>query len=365
MNINAKIIEGIKYKPFLLPIFDETEIENFDINSAKSSSIISSQQNRFAVSKWVSPKRTRSYPYERVYNTLSSSKRITIIPVVKDEGLKGDRDFLQWDTVSLMSLLDVYVILAFYDKAEKHPTRPNKITKQQFNNSYVIEKIREIGEYHSSALHWNLKELKAISNVLEKIQESHCRISVETKVEFHSKKGLENFVANISENVDSFMASSRLKAESAQQREFVTTQPKEILSTATKAKITITNYLGGKYFFTVDETFAENEKIYLIEAKHTNSGKLPSLGDIKDGLLKMMLYTNLENVLVDDVLHKSFPMLRLTSHRLKGRVASNSNEKEIFGFLIANKFNKRMIEFVERLFEEARHNNFTVTLEQI
>ena len=77
----------------------EISIENFNINSAKSDCLVSSGQNRFAVSKWVSPKRTRSYPYERVYNTFSVSKRITIIPVIKDEGENGDRDFLrlQWE----------------------------------------------------------------------------------------------------------------------------------------------------------------------------------------------------------------------------------------------------------------------------
>ena len=58
----------------------------------------------------MSPKRTRSYPYERVYNSLRISKKITVIPVIKDEGAKGDRDFLQWDTISLMSLLDVFVL---------------------------------------------------------------------------------------------------------------------------------------------------------------------------------------------------------------------------------------------------------------
>jgi hypothetical protein len=58
--------------------------------------------NAFAASKWVSPKRTCSYPYEKVYNTLNFSKKITVIPIVKDEGFDGDRDFLQWDTVYLI-----------------------------------------------------------------------------------------------------------------------------------------------------------------------------------------------------------------------------------------------------------------------
>ena len=67
------------------------------------------KENKVAMSWWVSAKRTRSYPYARVYSTLNfSGKKITIIPVVKDEGKQGDRDFLQWDTVSLMSLLGVY-----------------------------------------------------------------------------------------------------------------------------------------------------------------------------------------------------------------------------------------------------------------
>ena len=131
MEITAQIIEGIKYKSHLKSDLTEISIEDFNINSAKSSCVIADNQNRFALSKWVTPKRTRSYPYERVYNTFSVSKRITIIPIVKDEGANGDRDFLQWDTISLMSLLDVYVILAYYETAEKHRSRPDKITNQK------------------------------------------------------------------------------------------------------------------------------------------------------------------------------------------------------------------------------------------
>jgi hypothetical protein len=94
-----------------------------------------------------------------VYNTLANGKKITVIPVVKDEGFDGDRDFIQWDTVSMMSLLDVYVILAYYDKAEKNESYDNKITNQKFDNQHVVSKIKEISTYHSSALHWNLQEL--------------------------------------------------------------------------------------------------------------------------------------------------------------------------------------------------------------
>ena len=63
---------------------------------------------------------------------------------------------MQWDTVFMRSLLDVFVIFAYYNKAEK---ANNKITNQQFDNGYVITKINEIKNFHSSALHWNLNEI--------------------------------------------------------------------------------------------------------------------------------------------------------------------------------------------------------------
>jgi hypothetical protein len=373
MEITAQIIEGIKYKSILKYNLVETEFISFDINSAKSSSLVLENQNRFAVSKWVSPKRTRSYPYERVYNTFSVSKRITVIPIVKDEGSAGDRDFLQWDTVSLMSLLDVYVIIAYYETAEKHRSRLNKITNQKFNNQFVINKIREISNYHSSALHWNLKELKSISQVLDKVNASYQNIANKTGVEFHSQQGLDAFQKVVSENLEDFMKSSRTKAESAQGREFLTIRPKEILSTQTKAKLTITNYLGGKYFFTVDEIEIPNDSeikvlnnfIFLIESKHSKSAKIPSNGDIKDGLLKMMLYTNLENVTVGEISYISTPILKLTSEKLFGNISSHSSETELDDFLRVNKLNKRQISFVKDLFSEAKENNFIISIGKI
>jgi hypothetical protein len=61
------------------------------------------------------------------------------------------------------------------------------------------------------------------------------------------------------------MQFSRGKAEKAQEREFVTQQPKESLTTLSKAKITISNYLGGLYLFTVDEIEISKNQVKLIE----------------------------------------------------------------------------------------------------
>lgn len=111
--INGKI-KGIQYEIVLADNLEHIDIENFNINKVPSCCLLKDGQYSFAISKWVSPKRTRSYPFERVYNTLNTSKKITVIPIVKDEGIAGDRDFIQWDTISLMSLLDVFVILGYY-----------------------------------------------------------------------------------------------------------------------------------------------------------------------------------------------------------------------------------------------------------
>lgn len=360
MNITGKIT-GIKYKVFLEEELNKVEISSFDINEAPSSVIVKNKKQIYAVSKWVSPKRTRSYPYERIYNTLHISKKITVIPIVKDEGQDGDRDYLQWDTISLMSLLDVFIIFAYYNKTEK---KNNKITNQKFDNDYILAKINEIQNYHSSALHWNLNELNTnLHFILEKVKTSYKEIEKKTKVKLHSADGLDKFKEKIGKDVEKFMLFSREKAKQAQAREFVTLQPKESLSTATKAKITIINYLGGLYQFTVDEIEINKKQIYLIESKHSKNSKLPSKGDIKDGLIKMILYSNLSEVFIGAKKYDSKSILKLTSPLINGSINTKSSKKDISSFFVNNKFSESQIKLIESLFEESKHNNFIIKLE--
>lgn len=359
MEITGKIT-GISYKPFLSNNLTQIPLSKFNINNVPTSCIVIDGKHLFAISKWVSPKRTRSYPYERIYNTLSTSKKITVIPIVKDEGATGDRDFLQWDTISLMSLLDVYVIFAYYSMAEK---AGNKISNQQFDNTYVIQKIKEIENYHSSALHWNLDEIKNNFHLtLEKVISSYTTIEKETGVKLHGLKGLQNFQKKIGADVSLFMAFSRSKSLKAQAREFVTRQPKENLTTLSKAKITITNYLGGNYFFTVDEIIVTKKNLILLEGKHCINSLLPSLSDIKDGLLKMILYSNLVGTQVEGKDVNCKPVLELTSTKLNGIINSISSKKEISDFLAGNNFNLSQKNIIAKMFDEANVNNFMITI---
>ncbi|GAB4456776.1 MAG: hypothetical protein Fur0028_11430 [Bacteroidales bacterium] len=357
MDITAKIT-GIKYNPKLTNKLAVFNFDNFNINDLPANCLINYDGFSFGLSKWVSPKRTRSYPYERVYNTLGTAKRVTVIPIIKDEGKKGDRDFIQWDTVSLMSLLDVFVVFAYYNRAEKHKTRNNKITNQQFDNELVKQKISEIKNYHSSALHWNLKEIEqSFPKLIQKAKLAYKSISKQLDVEFHNDQGVDRFANQFIDGVKDFMQTSRQKAREAQNREMQTIQPKEVLSTLTKATITIENYLGGKYYFTTDEIKVDNDKVFLIEAKHSKYSILPSIGDIKDGLLKMILYSNLKNVSINNKNYTAIPVLKLTSSKLKSNIFQSDIETN-------TNLNKKQKDILKNLFNEATENNFEVLIEK-
>lgn len=359
MNIKAKIT-GIKYRPMFVDDLEEIDFTKFDVNEIPSSCFLVDEKIKFAVSKWVSPKRTRSYPYERVYNTLCCSKKITIIPIVKDEGAAGDRDFIQWDTVSLMSLLDVFVIFAYYTSADANG---NKITNQKFDNKYIKSKIKEIEQYHSSALHWNLNELNnGFISLIDKVKKSYSKIEKECGVKLHNLDGLDKFRMRIEKDIKSFMKFSREKAAKAQDREVKVVQPKEKLTTLSKAKITITNYLGGKYFFTVDEVLYNNSEIWLVEDKHSANSILPSKGDIKDGLLKMILYSNLCESYIDDKKVKCKAVLSLTSNKIKGKITSLNKLKEVKEFCDKNAMNLSQISNVVTILNEANKNNFLIEI---
>lgn len=355
-------VTNINYKALLTNTLQTISGENFDINKSPPAFILKNGANEIAVSRWVSPKRTRSYPYERIYNTLTYQKKITIIPILKDEGAKGERDFLQFDTISLLNLLDVYVILGYYNDAQRDSSA--SLTDQQFDSEFINQKIKELQNFKGTATEWNLKQLQNISLLLEKAKTAYAEIAQKNGVTLHDEKGLESFSKRISKSLEEFRAFSRSKSQNAQNREYQTLQPKEALSSDTKGRVTISDQSGGKYFFTCDETRLENKTIYLIEDKHSSRAKMPSPSDIKDGLLKMMLYSNLKNVQVGNEKVSARAVLRLTSSKIEGGISSESNEQEVESFLQTNRFNSNQKGFVKMLFQEARENSFVIKIEQ-
>lgn len=220
-NITAKIIKGIAYKP----------LRGKNLNSYKFNSLSTAlkdatffldinQHDKLAVSWWVSAKRTRSYPYARIYDSLGfTGKKLTIIPIMKDEGVDGDRDFLQWDTISLMSLLGVYVIISYYKDAEKSKRYKGKISKQKFDEKQIKREINNLVKYQSDPLHWNLEQINKINLVGKKAIISYKRISTTLGVKMHSFVLAEKRINELMKNKKIFLTNSRLLAQEAQKRE--------------------------------------------------------------------------------------------------------------------------------------------------
>lgn len=315
MDISAEIT-GIKYTPFLCRKLDVFNINQFEYALSRSASFILDfgEKKQIAISWWVSPKRTRSYPYTRVYDTLGfQGKKVTVIPLLKDEGKDGDRDFLQWDTISLMSLLGIFTIITYYNDAEQSLRYKHKITHQKFDTTQLKRELQKLLSYQSDALHWNLSQIDKVGNIGQKALNAYTKISNSIGVGMHSSVSARKRIQQLLKGKEIFMNLSRSLAQKAQLRESFTTQPKEKLS-GNKATLTIKNYLGGYYFFTSDEAEIIKNTIYLVEGKHSKQSVLPSLEDIKDGLIKMILFANLENVKIENKKYKSVAVLKLTSN---------------------------------------------------
>lgn len=314
MHVSAKIT-GITYKPFLCRELSSYDIKSLtDVFDKDASFILNFDKDvQIAVSWWVSAKRTRSYPYSRVYDTLGfQGKKVTIIPIFKDEGKEGDRDFLQWDTISLMSLLGVYTIISYYNRADKSTRYDHKITNQRFDIKHLQSNFANLLSYQSDALHWNLSQIENVGTVGEKALAAYKNISQKLKIDMHSFTTAHSRIQELLKGKENFMNLSRNLAQKAQARERTTVQPKEQLD-GTKATLTIKNYLGGYYYFTCDEAKLIKNSICLIEGKHSKGSMIPSTEDIKDGLIKMILFSNLKEVKIGDKEYTPLPILKLTS----------------------------------------------------
>lgn len=350
-------IENIIYHKRINSNLIEVDIA-ININAWPTRCIVRNGKVLYSVSKWVSPKRTRSYPFSRVYDTFSfnGGKRITIIPIVKDEGITGDRDYLQWATIALMSLLNVYVIISYYEDGE---IRGKKITNQKFPDDFIKEQILKLESYHSSALHWNLDQLNPynLRELLNKVILCYRNINKTKNIKFHEEKGLFNFYNKLGKTVDEFKKFSSLKAIAGQHRESLTKHILEVLGEGDKMKIIIENYLGGLYYFTIDDVLILNDVYYLRECKNTTTNKIPSEDDIKDGLLKLILYANINTLLSDsDEKVKFKPVLILTSTNLVGSITQSTNKSDFDSFIEKNGLQRKK-DFLKALIDESIENN--------
>lgn len=364
MTLNFEgFIKDVQYKAFLAEDLRQYDYKSFDVNEVETSGKIIFPNGEFAYSKWVSPKRTRSYPFERLYNTFDSPMRLTVIPVLKDEGLDGDLDRIQYSTISWMNLLNIYIVLSYYDKAVKN-ARPsqvskNKITNQEFNVNAVNEQMSRISQYKQSALHWNRSLIeKSFVDIYKLALDSYEKISKETGVKVHDRSTQEQYLAKIMRDFENFKNISLSGSKGASIRETQTSHGFEYLSDGVKATFQIKNYLGGIYYLTTDEVI-QSKGVYIIqESKNSTTGFLPSLSDIKDGLFKLILYSNLDTLCLDTRPVNFESCLKLTGKEVSGSLTMPCDESLIVQFLNYNKgsYTRKEEETLRKLNQEASSN---------
>jgi len=314
-----------------------------------------------AYSKWVSPKRTRSYPFARLYDILNAPKRITVIPVLKDEGIDGDLDRIQFSTISWMNLFDVYIVLAYYEGAVKSSRASqsgrNKITKQSFSSSFVERQIWDILKYKNSALHWNFNLLNAsFVDIYRKALDSYQAISEQTGVKMHDRRIQEEYLEEVKADFENFKKLSLGGSKNASMREVTAVHRYEYLSGGSKARFNVRNYLGGVYYLTVDEVIREGDIYVIQESKNSTKGSLPSLDDIKDGLFKLALFSNIDALLLEGQKVDFIVRLKLTGKDIYGTLFMPCSSCELDQFIAENRLNERKVKVIRGLYDECLYN---------
>ena len=362
-------IKGVTYKAFLTSNLSRVSFDEFDVNRSSACGIIQTQDTEIAYSKWVSPKRTRSYPFARIYNTYNASKVLTIIPIIKDEGKDGDLDKLQYSTISWMNLLNTYIVLGYYNDAEKSHKKDqserHKLTQQKFDNNFIKAQIQQISEYRQSALHWNKNLFEdSFTDTFNKALRSYNSISEKTGVEIHSHRNMEAYIDAINRDFEEFKNISLKGSQNESKREAVTSHELEYLIDGLKATFCIENYLGGVYYLTPDEIL-QIEKSYIIqESKNSTNAVLPSVNDIQDGLFKLILFSNIGSLKLNDEKVDFCVRLKLTGRNIKDRILLPCPLENAEKFLESNSaiFKRQHKDIIMRLLQEAQHNNIQIEI---
>ena len=213
-----------------------------------------------------------------------------------------------------------------------------------------------------TALHWNTTHFeKDFESIYLNAVAGYKKISQEKNVAVHSPKNhlqtLENFKMDDRFSLISFKEATLPSSYKAAHRESLTTHILESLEKNTKGVFHISNYLGGQYHLTADEVYWENDQLIVQESKNNSKGKLPSENDIKDGLFKLILFANMEQVSIDERANIQFATrLKLTGD-LVGSLFLPCETDDIFDFCTENRLAQTHQKRIFLLNQEASENN--------
>lgn len=304
-----------------------------------------------------------------MYYTLNrqNCRPITVIPVVKDEGKGHDRDYIQWDSLSLTSYVGIYAIPAYYVTAQKESE--DRVTDFVLDWNFVSDRIQEIMETDISPIDWNKKERLNIGKIVHCVLEGQDNIHKTTGVPLNDRKSLVTHLRKIG-NPDTFRLSSRRLSEAAQRREAAILQPKEEIIRQRKTTITLEDGQDGRYNWTVDELVTTKDKAMIIDKK--NGQILPSYDDLSDSFFKMIFFTNIEEMWTADGTKLSpLPAVAITAETGEGACFSecpklqtcdliHCNYPPLEGYNRVKETAQSRRSYVRQAYTEAIANNFLV-----
>lgn len=370
-NINNFSYTPSKYA--LNDVLEEYKFNNFDINNSKSFGIVSFlNQNKIAYSQWVTPKRTRSFPFSRIYSTYSfSGKKVTIIPVIKDEGLgersnSSNNDRINFITLSWMNLANIFVILAYYDNAEKKSEF--RITNQKMNKEHINNFLEKISSYELDAHHWNNNHfIKDFSKIYETAVSKYTEISKKLDVKLNSSKkhfeNLDSFKNNDGTiDLKKFADITLARSRGAASRESETIHEQEFIQgKLTKPIFDITDTLGGRYFLTCDDSYISNGVLKIIECKNSTRKKLPTKNDVHDGLFKLLLFSQIEEMKINGKPIQHTVELQVTG-KLIGDIELPNTEENVRQYATVNTLSKSDENLLLYMNGEAISNNILINV---
>ena len=214
--------------------------------------------------------------------------------------------------------------------------------------------------YRQSALHWN-KNLfeERFTNIFQQALDCYTSISNSTGVKVHSRRGMNNYLQKIVEEFEEFKNISLKGSQNASKREALTSHALEYLVDGLKATFSIENYLGGVYYLTPDEIFYKDNVYTIQESKNTSQYSLPKLADIQDGLFKLILFSNLDTLTLNEQPVSFITKLKLTGNNVINSIVFPASTTELTSFLEVNNtiFNKEEKILIKKLALEAKDNH--------
>jgi hypothetical protein len=172
------------------------------------------------------------------------------------------------------------------------------------------------------AHHWNQDHfVNEFVPLYEKALHGYASIAQKLGVEMHSQQRLRSFLESVRStdnpcqlDLARYAELSLSASERAALRETTTEHRMERIQAGNaKGFFEIRNYLGGVYYLTADEVILEDDnQVVIQESKNTTRRLLPSLSDIKDGLFKLLLFSQLQELRLGEASLRFRARLRLT-----------------------------------------------------